>query len=250
MGTISKDFSYKEFEASAVADRKHICNTIVSFDVRDSIKALVDEVLQPLRDAWGKPLHINSGFRCRELNEAVGGVPTSQHCFDTETEILTADGWKTNITISPDDFVYTYSFSKAAIELKPINDIIRRNFTGELYHIQNKHTDVMCTDKHNVIVKYDCNKYQRRGTNKISSEGQAYFDSLKTNNDQFHLEKMEDVAGKRRHFMTCNYTTEQTEYDVPFMRFMMAVVADGYFGYHCGNTPYIGFHIKKERKLR
>ncbi len=79
MGTISKDFSYSEFEKSAVADRKHICNVIVSFDVRDSIKALVDEVLQPLRDTWGKPLHINSGFRCRELNEAVGGVPTSQH---------------------------------------------------------------------------------------------------------------------------------------------------------------------------
>lgn len=79
MGTISKDFSYKEFEASAVADRKQICNVIVSFDVRDSIKALVEDVLQPLRDAWGKPLHINSGFRCRELNEAVGGVPTSQH---------------------------------------------------------------------------------------------------------------------------------------------------------------------------
>ena len=79
MGTISKDFSYREFEVSEVADRKHICNVIVSFDVRDSIKALVDEVLQPLRDAWGKPLAVNSGFRCRELNEEVGGMPTSQH---------------------------------------------------------------------------------------------------------------------------------------------------------------------------
>lgn len=79
MGTISKDFSYREFEVSEVADQKHICNVIVSFDVRDSIKALVDEVLQPLRDAWGKPLAVNSGFRCRELNEEVGGVPTSQH---------------------------------------------------------------------------------------------------------------------------------------------------------------------------
>ena len=76
MGTISKDFSYREFEVSEVADQKHICNVIVSFDVRDSIKALVDEVLQPLRDAWGKPLAVNSGFRCRELNEEVGGVPT------------------------------------------------------------------------------------------------------------------------------------------------------------------------------
>lgn len=79
MGTISKDFSYREFEVSEVAEQKHICNVIVSFDVRDSIKALVDEVLQPLRDAWGKPLAVNSGFRCRELNEEVGGVPTSQH---------------------------------------------------------------------------------------------------------------------------------------------------------------------------
>ena len=79
MGTISKDFSFREFEVSEVADQKHICNVIVSFDVRDSIKALVDEVLQPLRDAWGKPLAVNSGFRCRELNEEVGGVPTSQH---------------------------------------------------------------------------------------------------------------------------------------------------------------------------
>lgn len=79
MGIISKDFSYNEFEKSEVAEQKHICNVIVSFDVRDSIKALVDEVLQPLRDAWGKPLAVNSGFRCRELNEEVGGVPTSQH---------------------------------------------------------------------------------------------------------------------------------------------------------------------------
>lgn len=87
MGTISKDFSYREFEVSEVADQKHICNVIVSFDVRDSIKALVDEVLQPLRDAWGKPLAVNSGFRCRELNEEVGGAPTSQHRLGEAADI-------------------------------------------------------------------------------------------------------------------------------------------------------------------
>ena len=54
-------------------------NTITSTKVRDSVKALVDEVLQPLRDAWGEPLAINSGYRCPEVNKAVGGVPTSQH---------------------------------------------------------------------------------------------------------------------------------------------------------------------------
>ena len=79
MGTISKNFSYREFEASDKADEKGICNVITNFEVRDAIKALVDTVLQPLRDAWGKPLHINSGYRCQELNREVGGMPTSQH---------------------------------------------------------------------------------------------------------------------------------------------------------------------------
>ena len=79
MGTISKNFSYSEFEASDKADEKGICNVITTFEVRDAVKALVDTVLQPLRDAWGKPLHVNSGYRCPELNKEVGGMPTSQH---------------------------------------------------------------------------------------------------------------------------------------------------------------------------
>ena len=54
-------------------------NTITSVEVRDNIKALVDKVIQPLRDAWGEPLAINSGYRCPEVNKAVGGAPTSQH---------------------------------------------------------------------------------------------------------------------------------------------------------------------------
>lgn len=78
MGTISKNFAYKEFEKTDVPGMQ-VRNTITSAEVRDSIKALVDEVLQPLRDAWGEPLAINSGYRCPEVNKAVGGVPTSQH---------------------------------------------------------------------------------------------------------------------------------------------------------------------------
>lgn len=78
MGTISKNFDYNEFEKTDVPGMQ-VRNTITSTEVRDSIKALVDEVLQPLRDAWGEPLAINSGYRCSEVNKAVGGVPTSQH---------------------------------------------------------------------------------------------------------------------------------------------------------------------------
>ena len=47
--------------------------------MRDGIDALVFNVLQPLRTAWGAQLVINSGYRCPELNEAVNGESTSQH---------------------------------------------------------------------------------------------------------------------------------------------------------------------------
>lgn len=79
MGTISDHFSYSEFEASSTADRYRIDNHITSFAVRDAVKALVDEVLEPLRAAWGQPLRVNSGYRCPAVNALVGGAATSQH---------------------------------------------------------------------------------------------------------------------------------------------------------------------------
>ena len=86
MGTVSKNFDYKEFEKTDVPEMQ-VKNTIASVEVRDNIKALVDKVIQPLRDAWGKPLAINSGYRCPEVNKAVGGVPTSQHVFGEACDV-------------------------------------------------------------------------------------------------------------------------------------------------------------------
>lgn len=79
MGTISKNFNYSEFEQSEDAEELGIVNVIPTARVRDSIQALVINVLQPLRTAWGAELVINSGYRCPELNEAVNGESTSQH---------------------------------------------------------------------------------------------------------------------------------------------------------------------------
>ena len=91
MGTLSKNFDWKEFEKSDTASRLHINNAIRDWDVRDNIKALVEDILQPLRDAWGGPLFINSGYRCPELNKAVGGVETSQHAKGQAADVACTD---------------------------------------------------------------------------------------------------------------------------------------------------------------
>ncbi len=48
-------------------------------EVQANIEALVNNVLDPLREAYGKPIYVNSGYRCAKHNAAVGGVPKSQH---------------------------------------------------------------------------------------------------------------------------------------------------------------------------
>lgn len=88
---ISKNFKWSEFTKSDTATRFHIQNEIVDWDVRDNIKALVEEVLQPLRDSWGGPLFINSGFRSAELNKAVGGAENSMHQYGQAADLACTD---------------------------------------------------------------------------------------------------------------------------------------------------------------
>lgn len=82
MGTISRNFSWSEFERTsheAELAKMGVRNVINTFEIRDAVISLVTKVLQPIRDIWGKPMTVGSGYRCPELNKMVGGVPTSQH---------------------------------------------------------------------------------------------------------------------------------------------------------------------------
>lgn len=44
-----------------------------------NLEALIDNILDPLREAYGKPINVSSGFRSYHLNKAVGGVSNSDH---------------------------------------------------------------------------------------------------------------------------------------------------------------------------
>lgn len=91
MGDISKNFSYHEFFRSATAEREGIDNTTNDVIIKVNLRELVTNVLQPLRDGLGKPLTINSGYRCKKLNELVGGVESSQHRKGQAADIRSDD---------------------------------------------------------------------------------------------------------------------------------------------------------------
>lgn len=56
-----------------------------------NLETLVGKLLDPLREAWGKPLIVTSGYRCPKLNNAVGGVKTSHHMRGMAADITTGN---------------------------------------------------------------------------------------------------------------------------------------------------------------
>ena len=59
-------FTFTEFERSETATKYAIDNSIPD-KLKYNVAALVDKVLDPLREAWGKPITVTSGYRCSEL---------------------------------------------------------------------------------------------------------------------------------------------------------------------------------------
>ncbi|MCY3928968.1 MAG: D-Ala-D-Ala carboxypeptidase family metallohydrolase [Acidobacteria bacterium] len=62
-------------------------------EVGDAMRRLVINTLQPLRNLFGWPIVVNSGYRCTELNRRVGGASRSQHCRGEAADIRLAAGW-------------------------------------------------------------------------------------------------------------------------------------------------------------
>ena len=84
---LSENFTLEELIHSNTAERMGIDNVPKDEKVVENLRSLCLEVLQPLRDYVGAPVHINSGYRCPELNMTVGGVKNSQHCRGEAADI-------------------------------------------------------------------------------------------------------------------------------------------------------------------
>jgi zinc D-Ala-D-Ala carboxypeptidase len=77
---LSNHVSLAEFCHSDTAKRRGIDNTIKDPAHLAAAKLLCEKVFQPIREHFGVPIHISSGYRSAALNRAVKGSSSSQHC--------------------------------------------------------------------------------------------------------------------------------------------------------------------------
>ena len=87
-------FTLREMTASATATAKGIRN-IPDLDVCDNLLTLITECLNPIREAYGHPIRVSSGYRCEALNRTVGGVITSQHIKGQAADLVGIDDTET-----------------------------------------------------------------------------------------------------------------------------------------------------------
>ena len=79
---MTQNFSIEELTATSIA-----LNNTPTEEHKERLKTLCVEVLQPLRDLYGKPIIITSGYRSAKVNEAVGGARNSQHSMGEAADI-------------------------------------------------------------------------------------------------------------------------------------------------------------------
>jgi hypothetical protein len=85
-------FTLHEFLYSSAALEKKIDNWPTDFWVIENIQNKLLPVLNKLREAWGGPIRITSGYRSEALNRAVGGVKNSIHLKGLAADLVPAGG--------------------------------------------------------------------------------------------------------------------------------------------------------------
>lgn len=144
----TKNFQYWEFISSETAVRNGIAN-VPTDEEWQNIEYLAKNALQPLRDRIGKPLDINSGFRCKKLNDLVGSSDASFHRLGCAADI-------DSDTVDLMDILETAS-------MLPHTEIIAEFFPHGWVHIglQKNRSDQV------VKLKDDNHNYARMSVNKI-----------------------------------------------------------------------------------
>ena len=82
-----KYFSVSELTSSATAQREGIDNR-PNKCAYQLLHVLVEQLLDPIREAWGAPIVVSSGYRCKELNALVGGAQYSHHILGCAADII------------------------------------------------------------------------------------------------------------------------------------------------------------------
>ena len=84
-------FTISELTASDTAKKWGIDNTPTP-EIKQHLKELIEKLLNPIREAWGGPVIVRSGYRCPKVNNIVNGAKTSAHLTGYAADLVPGNG--------------------------------------------------------------------------------------------------------------------------------------------------------------
>ena len=137
---LTEHFKLHEFINSPTAIRLKIDNTPTGEIISNLLE--LSQMLEKIREVYGKPIIIGSGYRCPKLNKAVGGVPNSQHQYGQAADIKT-------VSDSPKDNKVLFDICKrlvdnGTIKVGQLIDEYNYNWIHiSTDHLKNKHNQIL-----------------------------------------------------------------------------------------------------------
>jgi hypothetical protein len=121
----TKYFKVSEILRSSTAKKHNIDNTPTDETIIDNLNYTLNR-LNTIREQYGKPIYINSGYRCDELNVLVGGVKDSKHRLGLAVDLR----WDTDLI---DFLIENCSFDKLIREKSSKSKWIHLQFCRNIY---------------------------------------------------------------------------------------------------------------------
>ena len=112
--TTKSYFTIAELCTSDTA-KKYGINNSPDATVLSHLQQLIN-FLNPLREAWGSAIRVNSGYRCKKLNRFVGGSKTSSHMIGYGVDLIPTNGKMNEFKKFIVDYMKTRMFDQCIIE--------------------------------------------------------------------------------------------------------------------------------------
>lgn len=139
-----KYFTIEELCRSGVALKKGITNR-PDGDITINLSLLVQNILDPLRQSWGEPIIVTSGYRCPALNKAVGGAKNSTHMRGEAADIVSGGGRK--------GIVYNMLLGKTIVRELPFDKVIFEDCEGDTLRCSWIHVSFSKSGNRGIILK-------------------------------------------------------------------------------------------------
>jgi len=145
---LSEHLSLAEVTRSETAKRRGISNMPTDAHIAN-FKLLAEKVFEPIRNHFGKPIHISSGYRSKDLNTAIGGALSSQHCSGEAIDI-DMDGHAGGVTNK-----MVFDYIKDNLEF----DQLIWEFGTDALQIRYRNENNHINSNRNIFIEYNCSIY-------------------------------------------------------------------------------------------